>query len=101
MTNYTLSQKLKAIRESCNKTQNQFAKVLGVSRNTVSNYENEITTPPIDVLREYCKLGKVPLNYLIDTENDTIDNELVSLVMSCPVGIQNKLLELLKEFTSK
>lgn len=101
MMNYRLSQKLKAIRSSCRKSQKQFARVLGVSRNTVQNYENEITTPPIDVLIEYCKLGKVSLNYLFDAENDTIDSELVSLFMLLPVDAQNELLEFLKVLTAK
>lgn len=97
MKNYeVLSKRLKTIRENCNKTQSQFARALGVSRNTVCNYENGITTPPIEVLRDYCKLGKVSLDYLTDTENDTIEHELISLVTSLPANAQNTLREFLK-----
>jgi len=101
MKDYTLAKKLKAIRENCDKTQEQIAKKLDVSRITVQNYENATTTPSIDILREYCKLGKVSWSYLLDHENDSTENELVSLVMLLPADAQNKLLEFLKSLTSQ
>lgn len=96
MKNYTLSQKLKAIRKSCNKTQEQFAKKLGVTRITVQNYENEVTTPSIDVLKRYCELGKISWNDLLGYESDTLKSELISLIMSLSSDTQDKLLEFLK-----
>ena len=96
MKNYSLSKKLKTIRKSCNKTQEQFAKKLGVSRITVQNYENEITNPSIDVLKSYCELGNISWNDLLGYEINTTESELVSLIMSLSSDTQNKLLVFLK-----
>ena len=96
MKNYTLSQKLKAIRENCNKTQEQFATKLGVVRGTLQNYENGITTPSIDILKRYCELGKISWNDLLGYERNTLESELISLIMSLSSDTQNKLLEFLK-----
>lgn len=96
MQNYSLSQKLKAIRKNCNKTQEQFAKKLGVTRITVQNYETEASTPSIDVLKRYLELGKISWNDLLGYESDTLESELISLIMSLSPDIQDKLLMFLK-----
>ena len=95
MKNYKLATKLTLIRTSCGKTQQQMAIKLGVVCRTVQHYETGYTTPSLDILKEYLKIGKVSWDYLLNDE-DTVTSEIVSQIMLQSPEFQKKLLDLLK-----
>lgn len=95
MKNYKLATKLTLIRTSCGKTQQQMATKLGVACRTVQHYETGYTTPSLDILKEYLKIGKVSWDYLLSDE-DTVTSEIVSQIMLQSPEFQKKLLDLLK-----
>lgn len=60
-------------------SQTQLAKKLGVSKATVSRYENGTSTPKASVMKKYCKIFNVSMEYLTNTPrtNKTFSNEIL------------------------
>lgn len=50
MTRVRLGNRLKTLREQRGYSQEKLAKLIGVSRSTLSNYEKDKTSPKMDVL---------------------------------------------------
>ena len=53
-------------------TQDDVAKILGMSRTSFSKYENGNSAPPLQVLRKIAAIYNVGLEYLIFDENTSI-----------------------------
>ena len=56
--------KIKEARLARNMTQEEFAKKIGVSKNAISNYENGVSTPKLELLCAIMKILDVDANYL-------------------------------------
>lgn len=56
---------IKEIREDNDLNQNEMGKILGVSQNTVSQYERGIRVLPIDILTIYAKEFNVSADYIL------------------------------------
>ena len=63
-----LGEKLYKLRESKNMSQEELAEKLGVSRQTISNWENDKVTLDVDKAQELCKLYGIDMNALFDVE---------------------------------
>lgn len=63
-----LGEKLYKLRESKNMSQEELAEKLGVSRQTISNWENDKVTLDVDKAQELCKLYDIDMNSLFDIE---------------------------------
>lgn len=63
-----LGEKLYRLRESKNMSQEELAEKLGVSRQTISNWENDKVTLDVDKAQELCKLYNIDMNELFDFE---------------------------------
>lgn len=61
-----LGEKLYKLRESKNMSQEELAEKLGVSRQTISNWENDKVTIDVDKAQELCKLYGIDMNTLFD-----------------------------------
>ena len=61
-----LGEKLYKLRESRNMSQEELAERLGVSRQTISNWENDKVTLDVDKAQELCKLYNIDMNTLFD-----------------------------------
>ena len=67
-------------KEKMNLSQLQFASILGVTENTVKNYENGRTVPSVNEINKMCELdNSLDLNWLIkgkfDINKNRINNE--------------------------
>ncbi len=71
-SNTPLGRKLLNLRKEYKMTQNDVAKILGMSRTSFSKYENGIANPPLQVLRKIAAIYNVGLEYLIFDENTLI-----------------------------
>lgn len=56
---------LKAARVNSGLRQTEAADALGISRSTIQNYENYITTPDIEMAKRMAKLYGVPVDSII------------------------------------
>ena len=61
-----LNEKIKSLRISYNMTQVGLAKALGVSKQCVSNWENDNVQPSVDMLIKIARYFKVTTDYLLD-----------------------------------
>lgn len=53
-----------AARVNVGLTQEQMASKLGVSKNTICNWENGNTEPSLSQLRDICEITKIPLDFI-------------------------------------
>ena len=92
-----IGNKLNRARTKANLTQEQVAEALGVSRQTISNWENEKTYPDIKSVVALSDLYGVSLDYLLkDKEESSMSNYLDYLEESTnTVKSRNKLSGLL------
>ena len=92
-----IGNKLNRARTNANLTQEQVAEVLGVSRQTISNWENEKTYPDIKSVVALSDLYCVSLDYLLkDKEESSMSDYLDYLEESTnTVKSRNKLSSLL------
>ena len=72
MNNPSLGEKLLRLRKEMKMTQDDVAKILGMSRTSFSKYENGNSAPPLHVLRKIAAIYNVGLEYLIFDENTSI-----------------------------
>ena len=70
--NPSLGEKLLRLRKEMKMTQDDVAKILGMSRTSFSKYENGNANPPLQVLRKIAAIYNVGLEYLIFDENTSI-----------------------------
>ena len=79
----TLGNKISKLRKENNLTQEQLAETLGVSRQAISKWENDVTYPETDKLIRMSELFGCSLDYLINdvqkTENEQKENNFVFL----------------------
>ncbi len=69
-----LNEKIKKLRISYNISQVDLAKRLGVSKQCVSNWENDNVQPSIEMLIKIARFFNVSTDYLLDLdEKDLID----------------------------
>ena len=69
-----LNEKIKSLRLSYNITQVELAKRLGVSKQCVSNWENDNVQPSIEMLVKIARFFKVSCDYLLEFDcSRTID----------------------------
>lgn len=75
----TLGEKLKKYRSSKGLSQEKVAEILDVSRQAVTKWENNQTTPSVDNLIALASLYDVPLEKLAGTKNKTSPKENIIL----------------------
>ena len=79
--NLAFATRLKALREEKNLNQGQLAKALGMSRGSISFYENGERTPDIETLDKVSKFFDVSYNYLLGKstmKRSTIEETAIS-----------------------
>lgn len=80
-------EKMKDIREYFDKTQQELADVLNVSRSTYAGWENGIDSIPLSKLNDFCNYFGISLDYMcginktkkINSNNNKIDMEKIGL----------------------
>lgn len=65
---YEFGRRLRKYREKMNLSQKEFAQTLGVSNSRVSNWEQGINRPDVDLLAVICKILNVNPNELLDVK---------------------------------
>lgn len=99
--------RLKKLREIAGYTQSQLADKLGISRGSISFYENGSRTPDIEILDKVCDFFGVPTDYMlgyintVDKQNEDIglrlglSDEAISKIENAHFDIEdlNKIIE--------
>lgn len=61
--------RLESLRKAYNLTQTQLAKKLGLTKQTVSNWENDNILPSIDTLIQVCDFFNVSTDYILGRDD--------------------------------
>lgn len=73
---FTLSNRVKAIREALKLSQREFGEKLGVSRDVISNIEYKRVSPKKLLLRHICELYNVNQHWLETGEGEMFNSDL-------------------------
>ncbi len=69
----TLGQKITNLRKARGMTQEELSEAVGVTRQTISKWELDTSTPDLDYLCKLCDLFGVTADYLIRPEKETVE----------------------------
>lgn len=69
-----LGDRLKEARKRKNITQEELATMCKVAKTTVSNWENNITEPPYETLKNLARILDVSIHWLLDFNHDDINS---------------------------
>lgn len=61
----TLSNRIRCLRQDCGLTQEEFGKLFGIVKSTVSLYENGRSVPNDQIKTEMCRYFNVSMDYLL------------------------------------
>ena len=63
---YTLGENMKKRRQSLNMTQDELGKILGIKKNTISNWETGRSSPDVNMLAPICVALHISADELLD-----------------------------------
>lgn len=69
---YDFGTRLKTLREAKGLTQEQVSQRIGVTKSSISAYENNLNMPPIDILRRLVLLYATTADYVLGIDNRTV-----------------------------
>lgn len=95
-----LGEQIKALRLARNISQVALANHLGVTKQSVSNWENNNILPSLDMLKKIAQYFSCTTDYLLELDNDKLYIETTNLTIEQIAHIQ-LLVEDLKELNSK
>ena len=93
----TIGEKITKLRKEQNLTQEQFAEILNVSRQSVSKWELNTTYPDTDKLIRISKLFNCSLDFLLKDEIERMD---INVVSANEEGKYNKIYALILTYLS-
>lgn len=99
--------RLKEIRQKYNLTQAKFAEQFRISQQSYNNYENEITQPDIELLKEIAKKYDLSLDFLCDFKSNNNSNltteqqELLNLFNQLNEAEKKNIIAYLKGLTNQ
>jgi len=69
----TLGDSLRNAREAKNLTQKEVAKRTGIHNKTISNYENDVSSPDPDALKTFADIYETSVDYLLGRSENKIE----------------------------
>lgn len=74
MVIHLFGDRLKELRKERNLTQEDIGKICDVAKNTISNWENNINQPPLEIVKKLAHYFGVSIDYLLNFTQDDVDN---------------------------
>jgi len=91
-----LGDKLLKLRKNAKLSQENVAEKLGVTRQTVSNWELNQTTPDLEQAKELSKLYKISLDELVENEVNIMAKEKVNAKTSNVEKLSGLIIKIIK-----
>ena len=89
-----LGEQIYALRTARNLSQVQLADKLGVTKQSVSNWENNNILPSVDMLKKIANFFHCSTDYLLELENGRVFIETTNLTLEQAAHIQQLVSEL-------
>ena len=89
-----LGEQIYALRTARNLSQVQLADKLGVTKQSVSNWENNNILPSVDMLKKIANFFQCSTDYLLELENGRVFIETTNLTLEQAAHIQQLVSEL-------
>lgn len=96
--NGVFTERLKELRQSTGLNQSQFAEKAGLSKTTLSNYENLGKSPSLDSLIAISTAFKVSLDWLCGTEKNAKEQSTLDVLLGLTTAITALGLDVYAEF---
>lgn len=96
-TRYAFATRIYELRERKGLTQVELAKKLGISRQSITLYENQDRVPDIEVLRKFADFFEVSSDYLIGIENNS---RTEYTVVGDELGLNDEAIDALKNYSN-
>lgn len=97
--------RLKELRINKGYSQEKVAKILGVARTTITNYENGESKPDIEMLVKIANIFKCSIDYLLENDFDTSQQKQLTTIepkeKSKLTEKQRECVEIIKIMTPK
>lgn len=90
-----ISNRIKLIRKEKNLTQTDFGKLIGVTKQAISNIEGGYSNPSLELLSQLFKNFYVNLNWLITGEGEMFNTQQPSVSDD---ELEQKVVEVMKKF---
>ena len=74
----TLGDSLRNARETKNFTQKEVSKKTGINNKTISNYENDVSSPDPNALKTFADIYETSIDYLLGRSNIHKESDLVT-----------------------
>ena len=74
MVIHLFGDRLKKMRKERNLTQEEIGELCEVGKTTISNWENNITQPPFEIVKKLAQYFGVTIDYLLNFSQDDADN---------------------------
>lgn len=74
MVIHLFGDRLKKMRKERNLTQEEIGELCEVGKTTISNWENNITQPPFEIVKKIAQYFGVTIDYLLNFTQDDADN---------------------------
>lgn len=97
-----IGDRIKELRLSQNLTQEQFGKLFGIVKSTVSLYENNRSVPDDEIKTAICRYFHVSMDYLMGIDSGyLVGDELEDIIRSISIELQQPYEKLLDIFLNK
>ena len=97
----TKGERIKLLREKKGITQEELAKLLNTTKQTISKYENGIVTNiPSDKLDEMIKIFDITPNYLMGWESRVEENPVETANQLSEIFLDQELMEMISTYQS-
>ena len=74
MVIHLFGDRLKELRKEHNLTQEEISEICQVAKQTISNWENNVTQPPFDIVKRLAQYFSVTIDYLLNFNQKDVDN---------------------------
>lgn len=91
-----LNQRIRTLRQSRNMSQVELAKALGVTKQSISNWENDNIQPSVEMLVKIAKVFSVSTDYLLG-----IDSQICIDVSGLPEHVISHIRQLIDDLRQK
>ena len=91
----TVGSRLRSLRKSSGKTQNELSKQLFVTASSIGMYERDERTPSPEILKRYAQIFDISLDYLLGNDRPVEGQDYITINVygSIPAGIPIEAIE--------